>query len=256
MPTCAAPGTGSPATGDEPRPRRRPRPGGPDRDPSVRRLPEQQRLVVPHRRAGNLPGGLAPAARRADDPRLRRAGPLAAPGARTVVPRPAVGFRAALARPLLRPAPLRLAAHAQGVVLVRPRPPSARLGVRDQVHASRAARGAVGPPLPQCPVRVHGAQPLRRVRRHLPALPHPAPRALPPPARDAGQEPAGGSRDPRRPLPGPAAPQRRSVPGPRRLLHLRADVRGPGGGGAEDRCARPGAGRSEPAPAHRGEGIR
>ena len=65
--------------------------------------------------------------RRYDWPRTRRAWPLPVVTAR---------FRT------------RLAAHAQGVVLVRPRPPSARLGVRDQVHASRAARGAVGPPLP------------------------------------------------------------------------------------------------------------
>ena len=115
----------------------------------------------------------------------------------------------------------------QGVVLPRPRPCPGRLGIRHQVHPAPAARGATGPAFPQRPVPVHGAQPLRRLRRHLPALPDPAPAALPAPVRDVGQEPASGGRDPRRQLPRLAAPQRRNVSGPGRLLHLRDHVRGP-----------------------------
>ena len=78
--------------------------------------------------------------------------------------------RAAMARAPDRPPRLRLAAHAPGMVLPGFRPRTGGIGVLHQGATVSGLRRRVGPALPQPEVPVHGAQPLRGVRRDLPEL--------------------------------------------------------------------------------------
>ena len=165
--SCARPVRGRRSGGDGVR--RRPRPGARDRDPLVRHLGESWRLDVPWESAGRLPVGLEPARRGRSDAGLRpaRSGGVTR-HAETIQ---ALGGQPATHGPAGRRRRLRLAAQPQGVVLHGARPRPEGVGVRRAPAAGALPGGHAGMALPQRQVPVHGAQPLRGLRRDLPKLP-------------------------------------------------------------------------------------